>query len=141
MSHPHLSTSFISVLDTAPASKAEQIINGVLSADTMKGHADFAAVCAVAQHVEYQKTQTYGQSWKKRGELFSVYPNLARKWDRIENLMDRMANNIPLPQDETLVDTVFDLGVYCLKWVAEMAETRPEQFHQFVEAAAKLNNA
>ena len=45
-----------------------------------------------------------------------------------------------LPQDETVVDTVVDLGVYCFLWAADMANVRPEQFERFVKAAAALNN-
>ena len=51
-----------------------------------------------------EKGKAYGDSWRKRGEMFSILPNIARKVDRI---------GVPGAGD-TLKDTVVDLLNYCL---------------------------
>lgn len=51
-----------------------------------------------------EKGKVYGDSWRKRGEMFSILPNIARKVDRI---------GVPGAGD-TLKDTVVDLLNYCL---------------------------
>lgn len=51
-----------------------------------------------------EKGKVYGASWRKRGEMFSILPNIARKIDRI---------GVPGAGD-TLKDTVVDLLNYCL---------------------------
>lgn len=58
-----------------------------------------------------KKTADYGNSWKKRGELFGILPNIARKVDRLIIL-----NNKPASTTETLLDTCADLFVYALKY-------------------------
>lgn len=54
------------------------------------------------------KDKLYGSSWKKYGEKGSIFPNIARKFDRLEYLSthDHAANG------ETQLDTIIDLGVY-----------------------------
>lgn len=59
-----------------------------------------------------QKHAAYGDSWKKRGELFSIIPNVARKVDRLGVSDD----------NETAADTAIDLLVYLIKyriWLVE----------------------
>lgn len=51
-----------------------------------------------------EKGKAYGDSWRKRGEMFSILPNIARKVDRI---------GVPGAGD-TLQDTIVDLLNYCL---------------------------
>jgi hypothetical protein len=65
-----------------------------------------------ALHAE--KHAAYGDSWKARGELFSILPNVARKVDRLGTGKETA--------DETRTDTAIDLLVYLLKyrlWLAE----------------------
>jgi thymidylate synthase len=63
-----------------------------------------------------QKHAAYGDSWMKRGELFSIIPNIARKVDRLASGKDT--------DDETQADTAQDLLVYLAKyrcWLTEFA--------------------
>lgn len=54
-----------------------------------------------------KKHAGYGDSWKKRGELLSILPNIARKVDRLQQPGDDV---------ETTADTSIDLLVYLLKY-------------------------
>lgn len=61
-----------------------------------------------------EKHAAYGDSWRKRGELFSILPNVARKVDRLASGKDTT--------DETQADTAIDLLVYLIKyriWLAQ----------------------
>jgi thymidylate synthase len=53
------------------------------------------------------KHLAYGDSWKKRGELFSILPNIARKADRL---------GAGDTTDENQTDTAVDLMVYLAKY-------------------------
>lgn len=55
-----------------------------------------------------EKSAAYGDSWKKRGELFSIIPNIARKVDRILAQTET--------SDETKLDTAMDLVIYLAKY-------------------------
>lgn len=55
-----------------------------------------------------EKDKAYGTSWKKRGESFSIIPNIARKVDRLVSGADT--------SDENQVDTAIDLMVYLAKY-------------------------
>ena len=52
------------------------------------------------------KDAAYGDSWKKRGEMMSILPNIFRKVDRLGKTDDT----------ETAVDTAVDLLVYLIKY-------------------------
>jgi len=54
-----------------------------------------------------EKEAAYGGSWKKRGEFFSILPNIGRKIDRLGN---------GETDDETQADTAGDLFVYLAKY-------------------------
>lgn len=56
-----------------------------------------------------EKHAAYGDSWVKRGELFSILPNVGRKVDRLGN---------GETADETSADTAGDLLVYLAKYDA-----------------------
>ena len=62
---------------------------------------------AIATHDE--KHAAYGDSWRKRGESFSIIPNIARKVDRVGAGTET--------SDETSADTALDLMVYCAKYL------------------------
>lgn len=69
-----------------------------------KGRSDFINALT-ALHDE--KHAAYGDSWMKRGELFSIIPNIARKIDRLGESETA---------DETSADTAGDLFVYLAKY-------------------------
>ncbi|POR40061.1 thymidylate synthase [Methylobacterium sp. V23] len=59
-----------------------------------------------------RKDRLYGAAWKRRGELVSVLPNVARKVDRLEVfLKDGIQAG-----DEAVLDTAIDLYVYATKY-------------------------
>jgi len=64
-----------------------------------------------------QKSAGYGSSWKKRGEQLGIVANIDRKVDRIEIL-----NSGGMPGDESLLDTVIDLFIYCAKYRTYLAD-------------------
>lgn len=58
-----------------------------------------------------QKTLDYGNSWKKRGEVFSILPNIDRKVDRL-----MVVGDTPALSAETILDTSVDLFLYAVKY-------------------------
>lgn len=69
-----------------------------------------------------EKHAAYGDSWKKRGELFSILPNIARKVDRLGATDDH----------ETALDTATDLLIYLIKyrrWIHNYAYEVDEVAH------------
>jgi thymidylate synthase len=58
-----------------------------------------------------EKTAGYGNSWKKRGEAFSVLPNIDRKIDRLVVLDGK-----PVVTAESILDTTVDLFIYAVKY-------------------------
>lgn len=65
-----------------------------------------------------QKSAAYGTSWKRRGEQISILANVARKVDRLEQMLDGSQGT----DDESNLDTVVDLLVYCLKYQTFLAD-------------------
>lgn len=53
-----------------------------------------------------RKSEAYGDSWRRRGEVFGIMANIARKVDRLGKTTD----------DETAVDTAIDLMNYLIKY-------------------------
>lgn len=89
--------------------------------------------------LQNSKEGVYGRSYCKHGDM-SIFFNLERKWDRIQNIMDKvMKSGTDTLYDtsksgtstETILDTLVDLGVYSLLWVGYMAETHPELWENF----------
>jgi hypothetical protein len=70
------------------------------------------------------KTVGYGDAWRKRGELLSIFTNLARKYDRLTVALDERVTS----GDEALMDTAADLCVYAAKYLTWLAETHPDAF-------------
>lgn len=70
------------------------------------------------------KTVGYGNAWRRRGELLSIFTNIARKYDRLVVALDE---HLASP-DERLVDTAGDLCVYAGKYLTWLAEQHPEAF-------------
>lgn len=69
--------------------------------------------------LEQIKSKAYGNSWRKHGELVSIFANISRKYDRLENILFKDGKVTP---DENLMDTVADLAVYCGLYVTWLFE-------------------
>lgn len=85
------------------------------------------------------KESAYGRSYCKHGDM-SIFFNLERKWDRIQNIMEGVMksgtdtlydSSVSGTPTETILDTLVDLGIYSLLWVGYMAETHPELWENF----------
>lgn len=70
---------------------------------------DFATAVA---RLHRRKDRAYGDAWKKRGEVRSILPNIARKIDRLSAYLKERTELA----DETLLDTTIDLLVYVVKY-------------------------
>ena len=68
------------------------------------------------------KDRAYGSAWKRRGELVSILPNIARKSDRLEAVVTTGAKM----NGETILDTAIDLFVYVEKYRLFLAEELTE---------------
>ena len=110
---------------------------GVLLADldqrTLSYHETYPPKPLLARHVSgsdfkravqvlhAEKTRGYGIAWKKRGEQVSILSNIARKVDRLE-----MAKHGGQLKGESLLDTVVDLFVYCVKYQTYISDSNIE---------------
>lgn len=56
-----------------------------------------------------EKGQTYGDSWKKRGGI-GAFMQLARKWDRIENICTSMNYDVFAAGRVNMGDILDDIG-------------------------------
>lgn len=78
--------------------------------------------------LHYKKTLSYGDSWRKQGEVLGVFANISRKRDRILALH----NGARGTSDEGMMDTVADLCVYASKYLTLLAELYPVAFTDFL---------
>lgn len=91
--------------------------------------------------LQNEKGRVYGRSYAKHGDL-SIFFNLERKWDRIQNIMERVMkegvdslhSESSSTPTETFLDTVIDLGMYSLMWAGYIRETHPEEFEKFMRS-------
>lgn len=94
--------------------------------------ADFLEVCDLFFHLQSHKAKRYGDSWCKHGEAISVFGNTSRKYDRVQNIIvDYAERGVPLPppdSDESLAETVGDLGIYSILWMTYIKKNRPEEY-------------
>ncbi|HET7053999.1 MAG TPA: hypothetical protein VFI09_08805 [Solirubrobacterales bacterium] len=70
------------------------------------------------------KNAGYGNVWRKRGELLSIFTNLARKYDRLVVALDEGID----ATDKRNLETAGDLCVYAAKYLTWLAERSPEDF-------------
>lgn len=92
-------------------------------------------------HLQHDKEAVYGQSWRKYGNI-SAFMNVARKWDRIDNIMrNAMENGMNTlfsseaeTAQETFLDTVVDLASYTLLWVGYLSQEHPDMWEKFLES-------
>ncbi len=68
-----------------------------------------------------KKDRAYGGAWKKRGELISVLPNIARKVDRLSVFSSSKSEL----SGETVLDTAVDLLVYSVKYQLFLEDILP----------------
>lgn len=78
--------------------------------------------------LHYKKTLSYGDSWRKHGEILGVFSNITRKRDRILAL----AKGAKGTSDEGMMDTVADLCVYASKYMTLLAELFPVAFAEYL---------
>lgn len=76
---------------------------------------------AVVTRLHRSKNASYGDSWKRRGELISIMANIARKVDRLNIVAVTLASTA----DENALDTAVDLYVYALKYITFLADSDP----------------
>ncbi|UYN82919.1 MAG: hypothetical protein KIT89_09380 [Microcella sp.] len=75
------------------------------------------ALESVLAELHRSKDASYGDSWKRRGEQVSILANIARKADRIGNVIGGSPSG-----SESLIDTAADLFVYALKYETYLAD-------------------
>jgi len=101
----------------------------------------FDIVCGDLKCIHDTKSSTYKDSWRKRGELISVFGNLARKFDRLENIAkdpDKWSNALRGKLGEAIEDTVMDLAVYAILWCTYIKKNRPEQYTRALQRAKAI---
>lgn len=113
--------------------KYARIFPGLLATIQQKPIGDFFAAQArssidlltdfktAVKKLHVNKDRAYGGAWKKRGELVSIQPNIARKVDRLDTLF---ATGHGLA-GESALDTAIDLVVYVEKYRLFLAENLP----------------
>lgn len=77
-----------------------------------------SAFKSAVKRLHATKDRAYGSAWKRRGELVSILPNIARKSDRLETFVATGARM----SGETMLDTAVDLLVYVEKYRLFLAE-------------------
>lgn len=89
-----------------------------------KTEISFTEVFDTLKVLHEKKSRSYGDSWKKHGEVLGVFSNITRKRDRLVNLLA----GSKATTDEGLFDTYADLCVYAGKYLTLLAELYPTQF-------------
>lgn len=88
----------------------------------------FVFVFVFMAKIQYAKEGTYGNSWEKRKEV-GVFMNMARKFDRLENMIIDGAKD---EVGESKVDTVADEGNYATLWMTYILRENPEEFNKWM---------
>jgi hypothetical protein len=71
------------------------------------------------------KNAGYGDAWRKRGEVLSIFANLARKYDRLVVSLDHGVRS----GDERIPGHRGRLYVYTAKYLTWLAERAPDAFN------------
>lgn len=95
---------------------------------------DVDAIIDALKIFHVARENTYRMSFAKRGEA-GVWMNLARKYDRIDNLARDIFNGVGVNPGVGLIDTLVDLALYSLKWLAIVKQLRPEDLEMWIERA------
>lgn len=99
---------------------------------------DLGDLFSLLDRLHRLKDSSYGDAWRKRGEILGIFSNIARKYDRMTGMLDdaRPATG------EAVTDTLADLCVYAVKYVTWLAEHHPDAFDQVdLRVAADLTSA
>ena len=83
--------------------------------------ADWTELRELIMALHRSKDAAYRNSWKRRGELISIAANLARKVDRIDQIVSGASAG-----SESLLDTAVDLLVYAVKYQTYLADQSTE---------------
>jgi thymidylate synthase len=76
------------------------------------GNNDLKELATAIVRLHRRKDLAYGNAWKRRGELRSIIPNIARKIDRLSAYIKNRSELA----EETILDTAIDLLVYLVKY-------------------------
>ncbi len=101
----------------------------------------FEQVCALLHTLQHFKGKRYGDAYCKRGEIFSIFPNIARKWDRLEKMMTDYTEGKPIPHpeaEETIAETVADLATYSILWMDWIRKNRPAEYDAWQKRIEKM---
>lgn len=90
---------------------------------------DVPAVYEILKTLHYKKSLSYKDSWKKHGEIASIFANISRKYDRMKTIK---TENAQATADESIVDTIADLAVYAAKYLTFLAGKYPHDFEIFL---------
>lgn len=112
-------------------------------ADEKELHEDNLKVQTIIPYLlklQNQKESFYGNSWRQYGDM-SAFFNLARKWNRIETIMqtamqqgtEHLFDESSQLATETILDTIADLALYGLMWSADIAQRYPNLWERFLE--------
>lgn len=79
------------------------------------------------------KGRHYRNSWCKRGELISVWGNITRKFDRLENIFKKLLKFGETDTDnESIFDTILDESVYYSLWSTLRIIKRKKEFENWI---------
>jgi len=82
----------------------------------MNTQKEFEKIVRQAVRLRKQKNQDYGDSFLKSFQKYgkeALFFDLKRKWDRIENMTAPKQGLVYPVTDETIEETLFDLGIMC----------------------------
>ena len=124
------------------SSTLDKIFNRVSSVEEMQDTVNLMKLIPTMLDLQNQKALAYGRSYAKHGE-FSIFFNLDRKYDRIENYMKSKMNSKSIDKfaipSETITDTILDMGVYSLMWAGYNFEKNPELFDSWKKNNLAVN--
>lgn len=92
---------------------------------------DVIAIAMALMPFHEQREKTYNLSFAKRGET-GVWMNLMRKTDRLDGLCAKVFSGEQGNNGVTLVDTLVDIAVYAMKWLAVIKQIRPEDMEMWI---------
>lgn len=101
----------------------------------------FRFIIEVAAYVHSLKSETYRDSWKKRGWQISIFSNISRKFDRLDAIFSDAKKYLVLFENfdinnpsESVADTFIDLGNYCFLAMTEILFTKREMMFKFLSS-------
>ena len=82
------------------------------------------------------KGVSYGSSYKSKGEVLSIFPNLMRKYERVEkSIMDQVDKGVKNPSPR--IDGTADLAVYCLLYLQFLEKEYPLEYMSWFNKEVK----